>query len=334
MRAIVVEEFGGPEVLQLTEVTVPEPGPGQVSIDVAYAGVNFAELKSRSVGYRVPALPFRPGLEVSGRIRAIGEGVPEAYGLRPGMPVAALTRFGGYAEVALAEADTVFALPEGVSLRTAAALPTVLPTAHALLHEIGRLQPGESVLVQGAAGGVGGVVGQLAKLAGAGRVLGVVSGQAKAEYALKTGYDHVFVGAEFTADAVREQTGGRGVDLALDSVGGDTFRESLAALNTFGRLVSFGNASGDAPWQAGQTDLYPGRTIAGMSVLELSHRDPEALRALTARAFALVAGGSVDPLISAELPLADVAEAHRLIESRTTTGKLLLRVAGEEQQDD
>lgn len=169
MRAIVVEEFGGPEVLQLTELPVPEPGPGQVSIDVAYAGVNFAELKARSSGYRVPALPFQPGLEVSGRIRAVGEGVPEAYGLRPGLPVAALTRFGGYADVAVADADTVFAVPEGVSLRTAAALPTVLPTAHALLHEIGRLRTGESVLVQGAAGGVGGVVGQLAKLAGAAR---------------------------------------------------------------------------------------------------------------------------------------------------------------------
>ncbi|MCC9309843.1 zinc-binding dehydrogenase [Kitasatospora sp. RB6PN24] len=329
MRAIVVEEFGGPEVLQLTELPVPEPGPGQVSIDVAYAGVNFAELKARGSGYRVPSLPFQPGLEVSGRIRAVGEGVPEAYGLRPGLPVAALTRFGGYAEVAVADADTVFALPEGVSLRTAAALPTVLPTAHALLHEIGRLQPGESVLVQSAAGGVGGVVGQLAKLAGAGRVLGVVSAPAKAEYALKTGYDHVLVGAEFTAQAVRSLTDGRGVDLALDSVGGDTFRESLAALQTFGRLISFGNAGGGTPWQVGQNDLNPGRTVAGMSILELSQRDPDELRALTARAFALVADGSVDPLISAELPLAEVAEAHRLIESRTTTGKLLLRVAGE-----
>lgn len=329
MRAIVVEEFGGPEVLQLTELPVPEPGPGQVSIDVAYAGVNFAELKARSSGYRVPALPFQPGLEVSGRIRAVGEGVPEAYGLRPGLPVAALTRFGGYADVAVADADTVFAVPEGVSLRTAAALPTVLPTAHALLHEIGRLRTGESVLVQGAAGGVGGVVGQLAKLAGAGQVLGVVSSQAKAEYALKTGYDHVFVGAEFTAEAVRERTGGRGVDLALDAVGGDTLRESLAALTAFGRLVSFGNAGGDAPWQVGQNDLTPGRTVAGMSILELSHRAPAELRTLTDRAFALVAGGSVDPLISAELPLADAVEAHRLIESRTTTGKLLLRVAGE-----
>ncbi|TQF02427.1 zinc-binding dehydrogenase [Kitasatospora acidiphila] len=329
MRAIVVEEFGGPEVLQLTELPVPEPGPGQVSIDVAYAGVNFAELKARSNGYRVPALPFQPGLEVSGRIRAVGEGVPEAYGLRPGLPVAALTRFGGYADIAVADADTVFAVPEGVSLRTAAALPTVLPTAHALLHEIGRLRAGESVLVQGAAGGVGGVVGQLAKLAGAGQVLGVVSSPAKAEYALKTGYDHVFVGAEFTAEAVRERTGGQGVDLALDAVGGDTFRESLAALTAFGRLVSFGNASGEAPWQLGQNDLTPGRTVAGLSILELSHRAPAELRTLTDRAFALVAGGSVDPLISAELPLTDAAEAHRLIESRTTTGKLLLRVAGE-----
>ncbi|MDH6136714.1 NADPH2:quinone reductase [Kitasatospora sp. MAA4] len=323
MRAVLVEKFGGPEVLTLTDLAAPEPGPGEVSIDVAYAGVNFAELKARSNGYRVASLPFLPGLEVSGRIRAVGDGVQN---FQPGQQVAALTTAGGYAEVAVAPARTVFALPESISLRTGATLPTVLPTAHALVHEVGRLRAGDTVLVQGAAGGVGTVVGQLAHLAGAEAVYGVVSSAAKADHALKFGYDEVFIGDDFDED-VYHATGGLGVDLALDSVGGDTFRRSLEALAPFGRLVSFGNASGAAPWQAGQTQLYPGRSVAGFSVLTLAKTEPDVLRDLAARAFALVADGSVELPVTAEFPLAEAAAAHRLLESRGTTGKLLLRIA-------
>src|SRR5690349_12668080 len=118
MRAIEFQEYGGPEVLRLVRAATPEPGPGQVTVDAAYAGVNFADLKARAEGYRVPSLPFRPGLEVSGRIRAVGEGV---RGLRPGQQVAALVDGGAYAEVVVADAVTVFPLPAGLDLRTAAA---------------------------------------------------------------------------------------------------------------------------------------------------------------------------------------------------------------------
>ncbi|MGA4850507.1 quinone oxidoreductase family protein [Streptomyces sp. G5(2025)] len=323
MRAVQFKEYGGPEVLEVVDAAVPEPGPGQVTVDVAYTGVNFADLKARSDGYRVPALPHVPGIEVSGRVRAVGADVT---GLRPGQEVAALTAGGAYAEVALADAATVFAIPEGVDPRTAATLPTVLPTAHALVHEVGRLTAGESVLVQGAAGGVGTVVGQVAKAVGA-TVYGVVSGPAKAEYALKHGYDEVFVGDAFAADA-RRATGGRGVDLALDPVGGDTFRQSLATLATFGRLVSFGNASGAEPWRVGQPELFPGaHTVSAFSILTLAQSGPEALRELAGRAFRLVADGTVTLPVTAEFPLAEAAEAHRLMGGRTTTGKLLLRVS-------
>ncbi|MFH8560284.1 zinc-binding alcohol dehydrogenase family protein [Streptomyces sp. NPDC017988] len=323
MRAVQFKEYGGPEVLEVVAAAVPEPGPGQVTVDVAYTGVNFADVKARSDGYRVPALPHVPGIEVSGRVRAVGADVT---GLRPGQEVAALTAGGAYAEVALADAATVFALPDGMDLRTAATLPTVLPTAHALVHEVGRLTAGESVLVQGAAGGVGTVVGQVAKAAGA-TVYGVVSGPAKAEYALKHGYDEVFVGDTFAADA-RRATGGRGVDLALDPVGGDTFRQSMAALATFGRLVSFGNASGAEPWRVGQPELFPGaHTVSAFSILTLAQSAPEALRTLAGRAFRLVADGTVTLPVTAEFPLSEAAEAHRLMGGRTTTGKLLLRVS-------
>ncbi|RCH66113.1 quinone oxidoreductase [Streptomyces sp. SDr-06] len=324
MRAIRFDEFGGPEVLRLVEVEAPLPGPGEVSIDVAYTGINFADLKARSVGYRVGSLPFVPGLELSGRIRAVGEGVE---GFEVGQEVTAMTEGGAYADVALAPAVTVFPVPEGVSLRTAATLPTVLPTAHALIHEVGRLTPGESVLVQGAAGGVGTVVGQVAKLAGAGAVYGVVSSESKADYARKHGYDDAFLTGTFDAD-VRRATGGRGVDLVLDPVGGETLRRGLESLALFGRLVSYGNASGEEAWQAGQAELYPrGLSVSGFSVLGLAAGDPRALREIADRALLLATTGQVELPVTAEFPLEEAAAAHELMEGRTSTGKLLLRVA-------
>ncbi|MET7286280.1 zinc-binding dehydrogenase [Streptomyces sp. NPDC005573] len=323
MRAVELREFGGPGVLRAVTAAVPEPGPGQVSVDVAWTGVNFADLKARAEGYRVPALPYVPGLEVSGRVRALGAGVT---GLAVGQEVTALTAGGAYAEVAVADAATVFPVPDGLDLRTAASLPTVLPTAYALVHTVGRLQPGESVLVQGAAGGVGTVVGQLARAAGAGAVYGVVSSAAKASYAKEHGYDEVFTG-DF-GEAVRRATGGRGADLVLDPVGGDTLRAGLASLAPFGRLVSFGNASSAEPWSAGQPELYPlGLSVAGFSILTLARTAPEALRRLAAQAFAKVTDGTVSLPVTAEFALEEAAEAHRLMGGRTSTGKLLLRVA-------
>ncbi|MGP4012355.1 quinone oxidoreductase family protein [Streptomyces sp. 4N124] len=324
MRAVEIQEYGGPEVLRVVQAEAPEPGPGQVTIDAAYAGVNVADLKARAEGYRVPTLPFRPGVEVSGRIRAVGDGVE---GLAPGQEVVAFVAGGGYAEVVRAEAATVFPLPEGLDLRTAAALPTVVPTAHALLHEVGRLRAGESVLVHGAAGGIGTVAGQLARAAGAGAVYGVVSSLDKAEHALKYGYDEVFTAGTFPED-VRRATGGRGVDLILDPVGGDTLRRGLDTLAVYGRLVSFGNASGAEPWQVGQPELYAqGRSIAGFSILTLAQSSPEALRALVERAFHTVTDGTVSVPVTAEFPLPEAAEAHRLMGGRTSTGKLLLRIS-------
>ncbi|MEU3829057.1 zinc-binding dehydrogenase [Streptomyces sp. NPDC029080] len=324
MRAVEFQEHGGPEVLRIVEAPVPEPGPGEVTVDVVWAGVNFADVKARAEGYRVPALPYRPGLEVSGRIRAVGAGVE---GLWAGQEVAALVDGGGYAEVVLAEAASVFVLPDGLDLRTAATLPIVLPTAHALIHEVGRLRAGESVLVHGAAGGIGTVAGQLARAAGAGAVYGVASTDAKAEYALAHGYDEVFRPAAFDRD-VRRATGGKGVDLVLDPVGGDTLRRGLEALSAFGRLVSFGNAGGAEPWQAGQGELYPqGRSVGGFSVLALARSAPDALHALTERAVRAVTDGRVTLPVTAEFDLTDAAGAHGLIGGRASTGKLLLRVA-------
>lgn len=324
MRAIVFEEFGGPEVLKLVELPDPAPAPGEVTIDVAYAGVNFADVKARADGYRVEGLPFRPGLEVSGLVRAVGQGVTAFV---PGQEVAAFISGGGYAEIAVAPAATVLRVPAGLSLRTAATLPSVLPTAYALLHEVGRLREGDTVLVQGAAGGVGTVAGQLARMGGAAAVYGVVSTLDKAEHALKSGYDQVFATAAFDAD-VLAATDGRGVDIALDPVGGDTFRRTLAVVGRFGRLVSFGNAGSEQPWQIGPAETYPlGISVAGFSILSMAAADPARLRVVAKRAFQAVTEGGVELPVSAEFALSDAAGAHRLVESRTSTGKLLLKVS-------
>jgi NADPH:quinone reductase len=321
MHAVVVDEIGGPESLQLQERPEPTPGPGQVTIDVAYAGVNFADVMARASGY-LQSLPFVPGLEASGHVRAVGEGVTD---LTVGQPVSALTIGGAYADVVLASAALTFAVPEALDLRTAATLPVVLPTAHALIYETGRLHSGESVLVHGAAGGVGTVVGQVARLANAGAVFGVVSRPEKVQYARQFGYDDVFLADDFDVRA-RAATDGRGVDVALDHVGGETWRRSLELLAPFGRLVSFGNAGGERPWTAQFSALRPASTgVHGFSLSILAATAPQALRAVADRAFALVTDGRVELPITGEYAFGDAADAHRLLESRASTGKIVLR---------
>lgn len=325
MRAVLVEQYGGPQVLAPAELAEPEPGPGQVTINVAYAGINYADVLARRDGYQVASLPFVPGLEVSGTVRALG---PGAAGFAVGENVAAFIPSGGYAEVALADTASVYPLPEGTDLRAAATWLAVLPTAYALINGPASITSGESVLIHSAAGGVGTVAGQLAKAAGAANVYGVVSSSEKATYALRFGYDRVFVGDEYL-EALPEATGGRGVDVILDPVGGDTLRANLKLLARFGRLISFGNASGQENWQIGPTDLYPrGLGIFGFSIRALSRDDPARLRRITESAIASAAKTGIELPITAEFTLDDVAEAHRLLESRSATGKLLVRVAG------
>jgi NADPH2:quinone reductase len=191
---------------------------------------------------------------------------------------------------------------------------------------VARLREGESVLVQGAAGGVGTVTGQLARAAGAGRVFGVVSRPEKAAYAKDFGYDEVLVGEDFDEQVLRA-TDGRGVDIALDPVGGDSWRRSVAALARFGRAVSFGNAGDAEPWSVGFGDLAPrGVSVAGFSILGLAAADPNRLRVLTEQAFREADRAGISVPVTGEFGLDDAGEAHRLLESRTSTGKLLLRV--------
>ncbi|MCO5988090.1 zinc-binding dehydrogenase [Actinoallomurus spadix] len=318
MTAVTIPEFGEAGVLRTDEVAIPEPGPGQVSIDVAYAGANFAEVLYRRGVVDVP-LPFVPGIEVSGRIRAVGEGVED---LTPGRPVAALTIVdsGGYAEVVVTSADLVAPLDGlDLGLDVAAALPSNSTTAFLVLDRVARIEPGQSVLVHAAAGGVGSQLGQAARLLGAGRVVGTVGDQAKIETARNFGYDEVIV---------RDRLAEAGeFDVVVDMVGGPTRRASLDRLAPMGRLVVMGNASGAQDVGVPANELwFTNKTVSGFNLAAFSAAFPEEAGRALRRAVEAAAKGSLRVQVET-LPLARAAEAHRRIESGTTTGKLVLGVA-------
>ena len=320
MKAVVIPEFGAAEVLREARTAVPEPGAGQVSIDVAYAGANFAEVLYRRGVVDVP-LPFVPGIEVSGRIRAIGEGVS---GLTVGQPVAALTIVdsGGYAEVAVTAADLVAPLADAVDLdlATAAALPSNSTTAFLVLDQVARLAPGESVLVHAAAGGVGSQLGQVARLLGAGRVVGTVGSAAKVEAARGFGYDEVIL---------RDEIAGAGqFDVVVDMVGGPARQASLDRLAPLGRLVVMGNASGAEDVGISANELwFSNKTVSGFNLAAYSAAHPERAGQALRRAVRAAGEGALRVQVEV-VPLAQVVETHRRIESGATTGKLVLEVAG------
>ncbi|MEW1747950.1 zinc-binding alcohol dehydrogenase family protein [Streptomyces angustmyceticus] len=318
MNAVTIPEFGDAEVLGSAALPLPEPGPGQVAIDVAYAGANFAEVLYRRGVVDVP-LPFVPGIEVAGRIRAVGQGVTH---LTAGQPVAALTIVdsGGYAEVVVTSADLVAPLDGlGIGLGVAAALPSNSTTAFLVLDRVARIAPGESVLVHAAAGGVGSQLGQVARLLGAGRVVGTVGSEAKIETARQFGYDEVIL---------RDRAAGAGpFDIVVDMVGGPARRAGLDLLAPMGRLVAMGNASGAEDVGLPANDLwFTNKTVSGFNLAAFAAAFPEETGRALRRAVAAAAAGDLRVRVES-LPLGRAAEAHRRIESGTTTGKLVLEVA-------
>ena len=324
MRAVQFESFGGPSVLTVADVPAPEPGPGQITLDVTHAGVNFAEVMFRRGQFPVE-LPHFPGLEAVGTVRATGDGVT---GFRTGDRVAALTLGGGgNAEVVAASAEHAVRLDGPLaaldSALAAGALCNVT-TAIGVLTSAGRLAEGESVVVLAAAGGVGTAAAQLARTLGAATVIGVTSSPAKAEYARGFGYDSV-VTYEDLERKVAERTGGAGVDLVLDSVGG-AFRSSVTALLApFGRHVIFGNAAAEDVTFEGNHPWYTSTSLAGYNLGGVAGRAPHLLRAHLEQALSKVADGTVRVDVR-RLPLKDVAHAHELLETRASTGKYVLDV--------
>lgn len=312
MRAIQISEFGGPEVLELVDLEAPSARPGEVLIRVNRAGVNFADTHSRSNSYLVAAeLPYVPGGEVAG--------VREDTGER----VVALTGNGGYAEHALTQDSLCWTVPEGVDDGTALALVVQGVTAWHLIGRCGRLQPRETVVVHAAAGGVGSLAVQLARRAGA-RVIATASTEEKRELALELGA-HAAVDPDPVGLAARliEANGGRRVDVVLEMVGGEVFRQSLGVLGTFGRLVIYGQASHE-PSQLEAARLQSrSRSVVGFWLMDCIGRD-DLLAEPLAELFALVQEGALRTIVGGTYPLGHAAQAHRDLEQRRTTGKQLL----------
>jgi len=323
MRAIVVDEPGGPEVLKLRDLPLPEPREGQVRIRVAYAGLNFFEVLTRSGRYlRRPKYPLILGGEVSGVIDAVGEGVTH---LQPGQPVCALTGGGGgYAEYAVAEAEAVIPMPHNMSLKLAAAYPLQVLTAWGVLNISGRAQTGEWVLVHAAAGGVGAIICQLARDRGC-LVIGTAGSDWKCEHARKHGAQWTInYNTEQYPQRVREITGGHGADLICDSVGKATVIGNMRCIASFGRVVVFGYASGEPQYEM---DVLWGRS-AGVTTYGLYHHvlQETITRRSIRETLPAVINGELKLPLGGVYTMEQCAEAHRAMEDRETAGKLLLEI--------
>jgi len=318
MRSIVVEQYGEPDVLRVVDTEAPSPGPGQVLVETAAAGVNFIDIYQRSGIYKVP-LPFTPGSEAAGRVVAIGDGVERhAVGDR----VATAEASGTYAERFVVDEAKAVSVPDGLDDATAAALPLQGFTAHYLAYSVFDAGPDDTVLVHAGAGGVGLLLTQMLKTKGA-RVITTVSTDDKEELSRQAGADLVLRYDGFR-DGVNDYTDGEGVSAVYDGVGKDTFDDSLGSLAVRGTFVLFGAASGPVP------PVDPQRLNTGGSLFitrpSLGHflRTPAERAERASAVFDAVAAGRLDVRVGATYSLGDAAKAHSDLQGRRTTGKVVL----------
>jgi len=319
ISAIQVSETGGPEQLEFTEIDTPEPGVGEVAVEVAAAGVNFIDIYHRQGVYPMP-LPFVPGREGAGRVLAVG---PDVSGVAVGDRVAWLQVPASYAQVTVGPADRLIPVPDTVSDEQAAALALQGLTAQSLATDAYRIEPGDNVLIHAGAGGVGQLLTQIATRRGA-RVITTVSTPVKAELSRTAGAAEVLVGYDDFAARVRDLTDGRGVDAVYDGVGQATFDGSLDALRVRGTMVLFGGASGQVPPfdiqrlnKAGSLKLTrPNVDHFVLDRAEMLDRAEDV--------FGWVAEGSLTVQIGGTYPLAQAGQAQQDLAGRRTTGKLLL----------
>ena len=320
MLAIRIHETGGPEKLRVDDVPLPTPGAGELRMRVEAAGLNYIDTYKRSGLYAVP-LPHTLGGEAAGIVTAVGAGVAD---FKVGDHVASSAALGAYAAEALAPAAQTVKVPEGVSSQLAAAVLLQGMTAHFLACDTWPLKPGDTALVHAAAGGVGLLLVQIAKMRGA-RVLATVSTDAKAELARGAGADAVCVySRENFTEAARAFTHGRGMDVVYDSVGKDTFEGSLSSLRPRGLMVTYGNSSGPVPPFAPLLLSQKGSLFLTRPTLPQYIATPAELRTRSGDLFKWIAAGTLKVRIGATFPLTAAADAHRALESRGTTGKVLL----------
>jgi NADPH:quinone reductase-like Zn-dependent oxidoreductase len=345
MRAMVVRRYGPPEVFESREVPDPQPKPGEVLIRVKAAGVNFADLLQRMGIYPgTPKPPFVPGIEIAGVVEKVAEGGKRATGesepLRPGDAVAAFPKFNGYAGWVAVPASTAHRLPAGMSFEEGAAIPVTYLTAYHSMFAMGNLQPGDRILIHGAAGGVGIAAIQLAKAHGL--VIFGTAGPTKQDYLRKIGVDHPI---DYTkgdiVQAVRKFAPD-GIEMAMDPIGGKSFAQSQACLGPTGRLVVYGfsaaaGSDGKRSWMRGLKALletprfHPLKMMSeNLAVIGVSLGRLQACSALLRREldelFRMYVAGKIKPVIGKSFPLADAAAAHRFIQERKNVGKVILTV--------
>jgi NADPH2:quinone reductase len=320
MHAIVVKKTGSPEVLEFVDVDKPKPKNGEALVRLESIGVNFVDVYHRTGLYKLP-LPITPGSEGAGVVEEIGEGVTE---FRKGDRVAWAMSVGSYAAYAVVPASRLVPIPDGIDFKTASAAMLQGMTAHYLATSTYPLKSGDTALVHAAAGGVGGLLVQVAKMRGA-RVFGTVSTAEKAKIAREAGADEIinYKESDFEAETLR-LTGGKGVNVVYDSVGKTTFDQSLNCVSLRGVLALYGQSSGPVP------PFDPARLAKNGVFLtrpSLNHYTAERSELLwRARdVFKWIAEGKLRLRIDREIPLRDAGEAHRLLESRQTKGKLLLK---------
>lgn len=324
MRALLCRAWGEPESLELAEIDAPVPGPGEVAIAVEAAGVNFADtLIIRGKYQEKPPFPFAPGLEVAGTVASLGDGVT---GLAVGQPVMGVPGNGGFAEVAIAKASDVFPRPASFDAATAAGFPITYGTAYGGLVWRGQLQPGETLLVHGAAGGTGLAAVEVGRALGA-TVIATAGSAEKLAVAEEHGADHAInYREEDIRERVKALTEGRGVDVVFDPVGGKVFKSSLRCTAWGGRLVVIGFAAGEV--QQIPANILLVKNLAALGFYWGSYRKhaPEQVRAQFEELGRWVEEGRLRPRISHRLPLARGAEALRLLETRAATGKVVLEM--------
>jgi NADPH2:quinone reductase len=322
MKAAAYTRTGGPEVLEYVDVPDPVVRPGGVVIAVEAVSIQGGDLLHRAGG-AMASSPHVVGYQAAGRVREVG---PEVTGLELGQPVVATMAFGSHAELVSVPARSAYAIPDGLSIDEAAAVPIEFGTADDCLFEFGQLQAGETVLVQAGAGGVGLAAVQLAARAGASMVLATASSEERLGPLRALGMDHgINYSTDDVARRVRELTDGDGVNLVVDPVGGRTLESSIASLAYRGRVSWVGRAGRDPAPPEVWPLMEKNATLAGVFLgAEMGH-NPTRVRSMIERLLQLVADGELRVVIDRVFPLADAAEAHRYIESRQALGRVLLR---------
>ncbi|MES2481143.1 MAG: NADPH:quinone oxidoreductase family protein [Pseudomonadota bacterium] len=335
MNAVLCEGWDGWRALRLADVPVPELRPGCVRIAPSYAGVSFAQLLMAQGKYqRRPPLPFVPGTEVSGTVLEVA---PDVTDLRPGDRVAGGIDWGGYGQEAVGTAETLWRVPDGLSLRDATSVPLTYGTAYAALHWRAQLRAGESLLVFGAAGGVGIPAVELGRIAGA-EVIAVARTADRLQLALERGARHGLLASDPDLVArLKALTGGRGVDVLFDPVGGDLFEAGLRAMAPMGRLLAIGYASGRIPQVPSNLLLVKNLDLIGFnfgnylgwSPIDERKRHAPRLREMAQQLFTLAVQGQIKPAAATCWPLADFQQAYAAVEARQSTGRVLIEIAPE-----